>query len=136
MIEDNSAASYRTWLRYAFEDLVVASQTGIVSQILPRHACFHAQQAAEKAIKAALVYEGAEVPRIHDLNRLADMLPPGWQLGVTAEELYRLTLWIPESRYPGDWTPPTDDDAQHALEQARIVVDTIAARLNEEPPNT
>ncbi|MCY4615587.1 MAG: HEPN domain-containing protein [Chloroflexi bacterium] len=40
-------------------------------------ACFHSQQAAEKALKAALVLEGIEFPYVHDLTRLRNLLPRG-----------------------------------------------------------
>lgn len=40
--------------------------------LLPAQACFHAQQAAEKALKAVLVRENLPVPRIHQLEKLLD----------------------------------------------------------------
>ncbi len=33
-------------------------------------ACYHCQQAAEKYLKAYLIYAEVEPPRIHDLTRL------------------------------------------------------------------
>ena len=45
----------RRWLRFAEEDLVAAEQTLADDGSVPRHACWLAQQAAEKAIKAALI---------------------------------------------------------------------------------
>ncbi len=38
-------------------------------------ACFHAEQAAEKALKALLVAGGIDPPRTHDLELLAGLLP-------------------------------------------------------------
>lgn len=38
-------------------------------------ACFHAEQAAEKALKALLVVAGIDPPRAHDLELLAGLLP-------------------------------------------------------------
>jgi HEPN domain-containing protein len=49
------------WLAYAESDLAVAhgvDRPGVILETL----CFHAQQAAEKAIKAVLVAEGADPP--------------------------------------------------------------------------
>jgi HEPN domain-containing protein len=42
-------------------------------------ACFHGQQAAEKAIKSLLVLSGVDFPRSHALGRLVTLLPAGVQ---------------------------------------------------------
>ena len=47
----------RRWLRYARQDLA-----GARSSAEYRHVVFFAQQAAEKALKAILVYLGQPVP--------------------------------------------------------------------------
>lgn len=44
--------------------------------------CVHAQQAAEKALKAVLVAQGAEPPFIHNLVALQALMP--WDLGLDA----------------------------------------------------
>ena len=54
-------------------------------------ACFHSQQAAEKAMKGALVLEGIEFPYVHDLRRLRNLLPDGWPGGPSNIALQRLT---------------------------------------------
>jgi HEPN domain-containing protein len=46
----------RRWLRYAWEDLDGAEAALTRSSAIPRHAGFLAQQAAEKAFKAVLVF--------------------------------------------------------------------------------
>ena len=38
--------------------------------------CFHAQQSAEKAIKAALVLHNVPFPKTHNISTLLDLLPP------------------------------------------------------------
>ena len=53
------------WLRHARSDLALASAVGPVGDILAETLCFHAQQAAEKALKAVLVHVGIEFPRTH-----------------------------------------------------------------------
>lgn len=42
----------RRWLRYAREDLTVAETLLNQDDLIPRHACWLAQQSAEKALKA------------------------------------------------------------------------------------
>ena len=58
------------WLKYSGEDLDVASRLMAGTQTSPRHACRLYQQAAEKALKAALVLEGVDFPFSHDLDAL------------------------------------------------------------------
>lgn len=61
---------------------------------------FHAQQALEKLLKAALAHAGVAPPRIHDLGKLlalltdADMSPPA-----SAREVRALVPWAVEFRY-------------------------------------
>lgn len=63
------------WLRYAEEDLRAAQAATRDPELVPRHACFLAQQATEKALKAGLVYLNIDVPRRHDLDALRNLLP-------------------------------------------------------------
>src|SRR3989339_247545 len=65
-------------------------------------ACFHAQQSAEKYLKARLIEAGRSFPKTHDLSALLNLvLPvePLWE--AFREELERLTDLGIEVRYPG-----------------------------------
>ena len=118
------------WLRYAREDLDLAAAVARDDEERePRHACFLAQQAAEKALKAALVLDQVEVPYIHDLSELRELIPPGWPLSAGPGELERLTEWASEARYPGDWPEPTHEDADHAHAAALAVYQSIAGEF-------
>ncbi len=46
----------RRWLRYAGEDLVTAERIATSRTMPPRNACYHAQQAVEKLLKAVLIF--------------------------------------------------------------------------------
>lgn len=87
------------WLRYAAEDLALARFVLASEALALREACWLAQQAAEKALKAGLIAVAMEVPRVHDLGRLAEMLGLDETLGLA--ELERLTLWSVEARCRG-----------------------------------
>lgn len=58
----------RRWLRYAQEDLDVATHGLTDSTSRPRHVRYHAQQAAEKSLNAALLLAGRHFPYSHDLE--------------------------------------------------------------------
>lgn len=63
--------SPQDWLRHARSDLAIAA--GPRSEdVLTETLCFHAQQAAEKAIKAVLVSRQFPFPRTHSIERLLD----------------------------------------------------------------
>ena len=111
------------WLRYASDDLDVANE--LLDAGRTRHVCFVAQQAAEKALKAALVLEGIDVPYVHDLNALRNGLPGSWPVRRELPDLAELTVWAAEARYPGDWRDASESDADRALAEARSVYDSI-----------
>ena len=119
----------RRWLRFATEDLDVAQRLLAADGIPPRHACSLAQQAAEKALKAALVLEGIDFPFRHDLDALRNLLPDTWSVRRTHTDLAQLTEWAVEARYPGDWQEATATDAEQAVSQARGVYNSIAAEF-------
>ena len=128
MSESEAAAEARRWLRYALDDLEIAGQMAREAG-RPRYVCWFSQQAAEKALKAALVLESIEFPYTHDLGRLRNLVPGGWPAGAGPDILARLTEWGAESRYPGDWPEPTAEEAERAEADARAVYDSIAAEF-------
>lgn len=116
------------WLRYAKEDLVAAQRIAL-GRGLPRHVCWLSQQAAEKAIKAVLVYAAVTFPYRHDLDGLRNLVPQGWKFKEEHPRLGRLTTWVSEARYPGDWPDATQADATAALKQAQAVIESILRDL-------
>jgi len=118
------------WLRYAREDLAVAEMIIEHEQAL-RAACFHAQQCAEKAIKACLIFSGIRFRKVHDLELLCRELPGGWALAEDPERLAWLTVWAVEPRYPGDLPEATGDDARTAVRQAREVLEMALKDLKD-----
>ncbi|MBI2844906.1 MAG: HEPN domain-containing protein [Armatimonadetes bacterium] len=121
-------------MRYAREDLETAEQL-MKSAISPRHVCFLAQQAAEKAIKAILVLHQIDFPRSHDLELLINFIPPDWSIRNANLDVAALTEWAVEARYPGDWPEATLADARAAFTTAFEVVQTISDDLNRKVPH-
>ncbi len=122
MSEADQEAEVRRWLRYAQEDLASAEQMTQRSLGVPRQTCWLAQQAAEKAVKGALVFQNIEFPKSHDLDLLRRFLPEDWQLKTDPVDLAELSEWSVEARYPGEWPEATPADAQQAVALAREVV--------------
>ena len=68
--------------------------------------CFHAQQAAEKSLKALLALYDVEYPWRHDLAELLELvrpLAPG--IGVLEERIVCLTPFAVEVRYGEEFKP-------------------------------
>lgn len=69
-------------------------------------ACFHAQQAVEKALKAVMFLRGLEFRRTHDLEELSGTLADaGEDVPLAEEELRRLTPYAVEFRYDDEPMP-------------------------------
>ena len=116
------------WVEKAEEDFALAKSAIQRKKPLLTGACFHAQQCAEKYIKALLVSKKADFPKTHDLDALRNLIPDGWQLKPDHPDLASLTEWAVEARYPGDWPEAVEGDARLAVEKAR----TVSASVEED----
>lgn len=92
-------------------------------------ACFHAQQAVEKLLKAFLLAQGAEAPRTHNLVRLLLLCqqhdPTFAQLAEVGDAL---TPYAVELRYETTFWPESDE-AQQAVSNAQRMHQFVLARL-------
>ncbi|MDR3550686.1 MAG: HEPN domain-containing protein [Candidatus Babeliales bacterium] len=61
---------HKQWLLFAKDDLMVAKTILHSDYIVMGAICYHAQQCAEKALKAYLVYKQINPRRTHDLSDL------------------------------------------------------------------
>jgi len=112
--EVSTTGNPQDWLRNARSDLALARLRKTRS-LLFEHLCFHAQQAAEKAIKAVLLSKGLAFPRTHDLAFLMDCLPASLTIPPSLIDLPSLTKYAVQQRYPGDAPMVTSTQRQHAL---------------------
>ena len=86
--------------------------------------CFHAQQCAEKYLKARLQEAGIPFGKTHDLPVLLNMLlsvEPTW--GAMLSDLQTLSAYAVAYRYPGDSADVVDaTDAVNKCRNVRRVV--------------
>jgi HEPN domain-containing protein len=73
-----------------------------------------------------LIEATIEFPRIHDLERLQQLLPTDSALRDIDADLAWLTEWSIAGRYPADSRDADRDDAEQAVRFARVIVDTVA----------
>lgn len=110
------------WLARAKGDLALAEMP------LPKGAfyedlCFHAQQTAEKALKAVYQQMGLRFRYTHDLDELISGLKKkGLDVPSEVENADTLTGFASEARYPGLSEPVSKVEYMEALQQAEAVV--------------
>jgi HEPN domain-containing protein len=117
------------WIAKADADLLTARRE-LAAADHPNYdaAAFHAQQCAEKCLKARLVEEGSSFPKTHDLAvvlALVIPLEPSWDQIRPA--LDRLTAMAVEVRYPGMMADR--EDAAEAVRTAEQIRGLLHASL-------
>ncbi len=112
------------WLRHAHEDLETAELCLGNAAIPPRQACFFAQQAVDKALKAVLVARNLDVPSTHDVGLLVGFVDQP-EIARTSEAIQGLTRWGTVGRYPGADPEPNSQDAREGVETARNIVESV-----------
>ena len=119
----------KAWLAQARNDLEIAQlarTNGFFAQ-----ACYFSSQAAEKALKSALLELGIEPPHTHVLSDLLQRLQAaGLDLpaleGLPLKALSRMSI---TSRYPIDATPPAalfdPAETEQAIATAATVINSL-----------
>jgi HEPN domain-containing protein len=127
------------WLAKAEEDLFVSGVILEAEMASYDTAGFHAQQAAEKALKALLVRHQIEFRRTHELQELLALAEPvaaGIHARLAAAET--LTAYAVDARYPGPQPPLDKDEAARQVAVAGAVVaqvrDLLRPYLAAGPP--
>lgn len=117
------------FLHKADQDMTVLKKWRQDSDIADEILGFHAQQAAEKMLKAVLAYQGIEFPLTH---RLTDLIDLGKEHGIVLperlEDVRLLTPFAVEFRYDlyGEDEEPIDfEEVIALLVDLRKWVDTV-----------
>lgn len=117
----------RGWMQKADSDRVTIERL-VQSQGPYDTACFHAQQAVEKYLKAVLAHAGVVIPRTHDLEDIYNLcLKVAPTLVLDRLELSVLTPYAVQLRYDHTFWPDaqTAQEALDAVERARAAVLTV-----------
>jgi HEPN domain-containing protein len=126
------AAEAERWLEAAREDLAYAAHAASGGHHAP--ACFHAQQAAEKAVKALHYARGARAVLGHNVRALIEQLEPREpRLSALLDAARELDLFYVPARYPNGLDRGTPGQAfgstqsQRARDLAAAIVEAVAA---------
>jgi len=112
------------WYLFAMRDLKDAHTLADSDRSNP-NAVWHAQQAAEKAIKSLLVLGQIPFKWTHDLEALRAALPDDYRLKTIPNDLSPLSQRGMESRCPGDYDLLEEVDVRQALSLAGEVIDLL-----------
>jgi HEPN domain-containing protein len=110
----------QAWVEKAEEDFALAQSALRRKTPLITGVCFHAQQCAEKYMKALLVSKKASFPKTHDLLMLSTLCSnAGILLEIDARLLSILTDYAVRTRYPGE--EPSLSDAKEAIRITKLI---------------
>ena len=117
------------WVKKAEGDMKTAQREFAVQEE-PNHdaVCFHAQQCAEKYLKARIIEEGLPVTRTHDLEVVLNQLLL-FEASLTdlLQAVRILSAMAVEIRYPG--IAADEDDAVEALRSSEKIRNAIRTSL-------
>jgi HEPN domain-containing protein len=91
--------------------------------------CFEAQQAAEKALKALLLYLTGEYPHTHAFTLLLARLETHREVPPAIGEVVELSDYAVQMRYPGDYYPVSETEYERAILLAERVLNWVAAQI-------
>jgi len=132
--DEARAEDVRAWLQKAALDLRAAEhETSAAEPGLWADIAFHAQQAAEKSLKAFLAWHDAPFRKTHNIEELGRAcVALDATLRTTVDRAVPLTEYAWKFRYPGEPGEPTREEAEAALAAARELLGVVLSRLPEE----
>jgi HEPN domain-containing protein len=122
------------WLRFVTEDLRLADLALDAVPPITGLALYHAQQAAEKALKAYLLFRGRAFPLTHDLTTLSRPLAElDAALLIIVLPHLGLSDFATLYRYPGEPKLPTLAQARLWVEAAYGIYAAVEERVKSPP---
>jgi HEPN domain-containing protein len=120
----------RKWLKRANDDLTTARH--VMENLHPKLlevCCYESQQAAEKALKAYLIFKEYKFPLTHDLFKLCNFCAAfDARFHDFADDCSDLTPYAVHARYP--MNEEMDElEAQSALHKAERIVQFCASKI-------
>lgn len=121
---------FETWLQRAESNLRIAHLArgeGVFLEDL----CFEAQQAAEKGLKALLIYLSGDYPRVHTFALILQQLDQYVAVPEPIREVVELTDYAVQMRCPGDYYPVSEEEYERALELAERALRWARSQIGE-----
>lgn len=115
------------WFKKADHDLTAAHKLIEDTDILDA-VCFHCQQAAEKYLKAYLIFNGIEPERTHDLGKLKRDCAK-FDADFKLFNFKDLSDYAGNARYPDDYIEPIIQETKYYLETAEKVKELVLSKI-------
>jgi HEPN domain-containing protein len=124
------------WILKADKDLTSAEhELTFGDDAVTETICFHSQQAAEKYLKAYLVYLEISFTKTHEIGELITKCElKDSEIGTLKEEADILTDYAVTVRYPDDYYVPETEEAKEAYDLAIKVRDYILSKIEVSSP--
>jgi HEPN domain-containing protein len=123
-------SNFSAWLRKADHDLLNIENNLAANDVPWDTVCFHAQQAAEKVLKAFLAHHGRDLLKTHDLVALlAQCSTIARTLSDLEADCRKLTSYGVSARYPDDLFEPGEPDGRELVSATRRLRARILALL-------
>ncbi|MCL1991792.1 MAG: HEPN domain-containing protein [Spirochaetes bacterium] len=122
------AGNYKVWLDRAKSNLAI-SKNKADDDIFYEDLCFQAQQAVEKALKGLLIFYGVDPEKTHNLVSLIKELSKYTDIPEDINETAVLNDYAVQTRYPGDYTPISEEEYSHAIATAEKCIVWIQEKI-------
>jgi HEPN domain-containing protein len=99
------------------------------SRVPYRLIAYHAQQCAEKSLKAYLVYHDVDFPYTHNISHLVELGTRTGNWGKEMADAEELTPFAVSARYPGEEEDVTKQEALRAVSIAGTVRRRVLDKL-------
>ena len=125
--------NYKAWLAKAANDMLNIENNLSSEEIPWDTVCFHAQQAAEKTLKAFIVYHQLPLTWVHDLVALLNQcILIDRELANLQEACMRLTYYAVVVRYPDDFYEPDEIEGIEMVTLSKRIQERIIDFLRNE----
>jgi HEPN domain-containing protein len=122
---------HNDWLAKAAGDLRAARKLVRDDDFTLDSAAYHTQQAAEKSLKAYLVFKGCGVPKIHELERLLKCcLVYDASFEEMRNDAEKLSSYATYTRYPDDYFHIGREEADGAILSAARIFKFVKNKIN------
>lgn len=124
----------KDWIGFANTDLIGAKALFEMGDNFLGLAVFHAQQAAEKSMKAYLVFQSVRVPKTHDIGDLLALIElKDKDLFQLLSPCVELTDYAVAYRYPDAQKKPLlSSEVALAIQKAELVQSEVLKRIKYE----
>ena len=119
---------YKIWIDRA-KSILKISKTKREEDIFYEDLCFQAQQAVEKALKGLLIFYHVEPEKTHNLVTLIKVLSKYTDVPGEINETAILNDYAVQARYPGDYTPISEDEYRDAVIMAEECVKWVDKKI-------